>query len=143
MSDTAETIRKFNRFYLPYMRLLGNNYLGSHYSATEARIFFELYENKGCNAVHIVQAMNIDKSYLSRILRAHEKDGLILRKRDPADARVYHLYLTENGKACVEDLIRKSNEEIDRIIGNLSPGDEERLSKAMGEIEEILTKGAY
>lgn len=62
-------IRAFNRFYMPTLDLLGNHYLGSEYSATEARVLFEVYEKDGCNAAHIAKVMNIDKSYLSRIIK--------------------------------------------------------------------------
>ena len=71
-------IREFNRLYMSSMNLLGNHYLGSEYSVTEARIFFEIYENEGCNAAHIAKAMNIDKSYLSRILKKSREKKLYL-----------------------------------------------------------------
>lgn len=45
--ETIYAIRAFNRMYMPFMNLLGNHYLGSEYSVTEARIFFEIYENEG------------------------------------------------------------------------------------------------
>ena len=70
--ESVEKVRAFNRFYMPSMNLLGNHYLGSEYSITEARVFFEIYENEGCNAAHIAQIMNIDKSYLSRIIKAED-----------------------------------------------------------------------
>lgn len=79
MNKTIAKIRAFNRFYMPSMNLLGDHYLGSEYSVTEARVFFEIYENEGCNAAHIAQLMNIDKSYLSRIIKKHEKSGYIHR----------------------------------------------------------------
>ena len=53
MNETIAKIRSFNRFYMPSMNLLGDHYLGSEYSVTEARVFFEIYENEGCNAAHI------------------------------------------------------------------------------------------
>lgn len=70
-------IRAFNRYYMPSMNLLGDHYLGSEYSITEARVFFEIHENQGCNAAHIAQLMNIDKSYLSRIIKKQEKKGTL------------------------------------------------------------------
>ena len=72
----VQRIREFNRFYMPLLRLLDNHYLGSEYTPTEARVLFEIYENDGCNAAFIAKVMNIDKSYLSRIIRAHEKKGI-------------------------------------------------------------------
>ena len=65
---------------------------------TQARIFFEIYENERCTAAHIAQIMNIDEGYLSRIIIRHEKDGYINRLPSKTDGRSYLLYLTEKGK---------------------------------------------
>ena len=72
--EIVSKVREFNRFYMPKMNLLGNHYLGSEYSVTEARVFFEIYENEGCHAAHIAKVMNIDKSYLSKIIVKYEKE---------------------------------------------------------------------
>lgn len=77
---------------MPSMNLLGDHYLGSEYSVTEARVFFEIYENEGCNAAHIAQLMNIDKSYLSRIIKKHEKSGYIHRNALQRTVGSYHFF---------------------------------------------------
>lgn len=141
MESLVEKIRQFNRFYLPHMNLLGNHYLGSEYSATEARIFFEIYENEGCNAAYIARLMNIDKSYLSRIIRAHERNGYIRREKSSEDGRSQKLFLTDSGKNRAEEFILKSNEEIGNIIKGLSPEDEDKLSEAIDTMTQILSKG--
>lgn len=141
MNETIAKIRTFNRFYMPSMNLLGDHYLGSEYSVTEARVFFEIYENEGCNAAHIAQQMNIDKSYLSRIISKHEKSGYIHRERSVGDSRSYHLYLTDAGKMRAEDFIRKSNEEIGRVIHGLSSEEEHRLTEALETVTRLLSKG--
>ncbi len=134
----VQKVRGFNRFYMPSMNLLGNRYLGLEYSVTEARIFFEIYENEGCNAAHIVQIMNIDKSYLSRIIKSHEKAGYIQRIPSNEDGRSYALFLTDKGKYRAEELIRRSDEEIGRILQNLSDDEQRRLAAALDTITELL-----
>lgn len=141
MESLVEKIRQFNRFYLPHMNLLGNHYLGSEYSATEARIFFEIYENEGCNAAYIARRMNIDKSYLSRIIRGHEKNGYIRREKSAEDGRSQMLFLTDKGKNRAEEFIRKSNEEIGNIICGIPNEDKERLSEAIDIMMDILSNG--
>ena len=113
--ETVQKVRAFNRFYMPAMNLLGNHYLGSEYSVTEARIFFEIYENEGCNAAHIAQIMNIDKSYLSRIIIAHEKNGYLRRTPSSDDGRSYAIFLTDKGKKRADELIHKSDDEKTRL----------------------------
>ena len=136
--STVLQIRAFNRFYLPAMNLLGNHYVDSEYCATEARVFFEVYERDGCNAADIAKKLNIDKSYLSRILTSHEKCGYITRTRSKSDARAYDLHLTESGLALTEDLIRRSNEDIGRIIASFNDEQCLKLKEALNTVTEIL-----
>lgn len=138
--ETIEKVRAFNRFYMPFMNLLGNHYLGSEYSITEARIFFEIYEHEGCNAAYLSQIMNIDKSYMSRIIKAHEKNGYILKEHSSVDKRSYALHLTAEGRQIAENFIKASNEEIADILHGLSEKDEEYLIDAIDTIMKILSK---
>lgn len=140
-SEIVAKVRAFNRFYMPKMNLLGNHYLGSEYSVTEARVFFEIYQNEGCNAAHIAKVMNIDKSYLSKIIANHEKNGYLQRISSTKDRRSYHLYLTQEGKHQAETLIRKSEEEIKTILQDLSENELLRMEKALDAIIELLGKG--
>lgn len=135
-------VRAFNRFYMPMMNLLGDHYLGSEYSVTQARIFFEIYENEGCTAAHIAQIMNIDKGYLSRIIISHEKNGYINRIPSKTDGRSYLLYLTEKGKKRAKDFIEKSDEEIGEILQNLSDNEKVYLAEAFDTIIKLLQKGS-
>lgn len=135
-------IRAFNRFYMPAMNLLNNHYLGSEYSVTQARIFFEIYEHEGCTAAHIAQTMNIDKGYLSRILISHERNGYIKRLPSGEDGRSLQLYLTEAGTQRAEEFIRKSNAEIGTIIHSLSSEEMNALADALDTITTLLQKGA-
>lgn len=135
-------IRAFNRFYMPAMNLLNNHYLGSEYSVTQARIFFEIYEHEGCTAAHIAQTMNIDKGYLSRILISHERNGYIKRIPSGEDGRSLQLYLTEAGTQRAEEFIRKSNAEIGTIIHSLSSVEMNALADALDTITTLLQKGA-
>lgn len=137
----VERVRAFNRFYMPSMHLLGSHYLGSEYSVPEARIFFEIHEHEGCTAQEISRAMDIDKGYLSRILTRHIRDGYIYREPSPEDGRAFRLYLTAQGKKRAENFIAMSNNEIQSILGNLTPDEEKRLREAMDTITEILEKG--
>lgn len=131
-------IREFNRFYLPEFNLLGNSYLGSKYSATEARVLFEIFTNDGCTASAIAKTMNIDKSYLSRIIHNHEQKGYVFRSISGTDNRAYELHLTEKGVEVTKKFIHESNAQIGIKIQNLTDGDCRRLISALNTITEIL-----
>lgn len=131
-------IRAFTRFYMPAFDLLSNRYLGSPYSATEARVLFELYEHDGCNAAYIARKLRLDKSYLSRILKSHEKNGFLTRAASKTDFRSFSLHLTEAGTALTEELIQKSNQQIGAVIGALELDDCQALIDALDTITGIL-----
>lgn len=133
-------IREFNRLYMPTMKLLGNHYLGSEYSVTEARVFFEIYENEGCNAAHIAEKMNIDKSYLSKIISSHEKSGYIIKKTSSTDKRAYDLYLTGKGKERVLEFIQDSDNEIGNILTPLSVDEQQQMYEALEIVMNLLKK---
>lgn len=138
--QTVEKIRAFNRFYMPALDLLGNHYLGSEYSAAEARVLFEIYGQDGCNAAHIARVMHLDKSYLSRIIKGYEKEGYLIRIPSETDGRAFSLHLTEKGKARTEDFIEKSNRQIGEIISPLSDRECEDLAAALDTVTEILNR---
>lgn len=131
-------VREFNRFYMPALGLLGNHYLNSEYSATEARVLFEVYENDGCKAAYIAKTMNIDKSYLSRIVKSHEKNGYLYRTVSEKDSRSFDIHLTEKGIERTEDFILKSNQQIGKIIEPLNTEESEQLFDALNTIIDIL-----
>ncbi|MBS6474552.1 MAG: winged helix-turn-helix transcriptional regulator [Clostridiales bacterium] len=139
-SKLISKVREFNRLYMPTMKLLGNHYLGSEYSVPEARVFFEIYENEGCNAAHIAEKMNIDKSYLSKIISSHEKSGYIIKKPSSTDKRAYDLYLTVKGKERTLEFIRDSNNEIGNILTHLSVEEQQKMYAALEIVMDLLRK---
>ncbi len=139
-SKLISKVREFNRLYMPTMKLLGNHYLGSEYSVPEARVFFEIYENEGCNAAHIAEKMNIDKSYLSKIISSHEKSGYIIKKTSSTDKRAYDLYLTSKGKERTLEFIRDSNNEIGNILAHLSVEEQHKMYAALEIVMDLLRK---
>ena len=136
--QTAIEIRKFNRFYLPYFHLLTQKYLNTEYSIAEARILYEIYENKEISARNIVKNIHIDKSYLSRILKKFESKFLIKRELSEQDSRIVFLSLTAEGEALAKKLIMESNRQIEENIIKLSDKDLDRLSYHLDKIIEIL-----
>lgn len=136
--ETAINIRKFNRFYLPYFRLLTQKYLNTEYSMAEARILYEIYESEETSARDIAGNLHVDKSYLSRILKRFREKSLIERKLSSDDSRKTLISLTENGKTLVESLIMESNHQIEKSIMGIAEDDLEKLSYHLAQIVKVL-----
>lgn len=78
--DLIKKIRQFNRYYTVWLDVMNKGYLGTNFSWPESRVLFEIYANQGINATELCEQLNMDKSYVSRILAKLEKKRLITRK---------------------------------------------------------------
>lgn len=136
--QTAEEIRKFNRFYLPCFNLLTQKYLNSKYSIAEARILYEIYDHREISARDIVSALHVDKGYLSRILKKFEMESVIEKKVSKVDSRRSLISLTESGMLLAEKLIAESNIQISKELEGLSEDGMDKLTYHINEIIHIL-----
>jgi DNA-binding MarR family transcriptional regulator len=135
---TIRGIRAFNRFYTDLLGLLNKHLLDSDYSLAEVRVMYEIQANKDAQASHIMAAMDIDKSYLSRILKRLEKDGLIVRKASKEDGRAIVLSFTGKGEQLFRELTKATEEQISELIADLNSAKQQELLMHMQAIEEIL-----
>lgn len=138
--DTINSVRAFSCFYTNILGLTDQYILDSCYSLTEARILFELNELGRCMANTLSARLNIDKSYMSRILAKFEKKGLISKKVSRDDKRAAFIELTKEGAADIGGLIEKSNSQIDRLLAPLSDSQCDEIRAAMDAIMKRLTR---
>lgn len=139
MQDLIKNIRQFNRFYTKQIGLLNEHLLESPFSLTEARIIYELAHRENSTATELSAELNLDAGQLSRTLRDFEKRGLIQKVRSESDARQTILKLTQKGKDEFKSLNSLSSDQIEALLSNLSREKQNRLVKAMSEIETILS----
>lgn len=140
-TQTVEKIREFNRFYLPVMDLLDSCYLDSDYSVTEVRILYEVCSNENCTANFIAGKLHIDKSYLCRILKRFERDGILAKKTSDTDTRSLELSLTKKGLDCIKSLTEMVNSEILLLLKNLTDSECRKIEAAMDAITKLVSKG--
>ncbi|MDH7460078.1 MarR family winged helix-turn-helix transcriptional regulator [Chitinophagaceae bacterium 26-R-25] len=135
-----QEIRSFNRFYTNIIGLLDRHILHSNYSLPEVRIMFELYHNNGMTASEIIVQIDIDKSYLSRILKGFEKNKLINKASSGIDKRAIILQLTTKGKKEFEALDKASEKQIATLFEKLSDKECNELVKKISEIQKLINK---
>ena len=140
MPDAAAAIRRFNRFYTREIGVLDGNLLQSGFSLAEARVLYELGQSPELAATEIGEKLNLDRGYLSRMLRAFQRKRLITRTTDAADKRRSHLSLTEKGRTTFRQLDRRSSEAASGMIADLPPGAVNTLLAAMETIQGVLAK---
>jgi DNA-binding MarR family transcriptional regulator len=140
-TDAVAAVRRFSRFYTRQLGLLGDALLDSDFSLTEARVLYELAHRDAPTATDLCRDLGLDAGYLSRILKAFDRRGLITRTASPRDGRQMLLTLTQAGRAAFEPLDRASQEEILAMLGRLGPQQRRSLVRALHTAEALLGTG--
>jgi DNA-binding MarR family transcriptional regulator len=138
--QTIEEVRAFNRIYTVFMGILNKSYLKSNFSLIEVRVMHAANNKDGIMPSEIVALLNIDKSYLSRIVASLEKRNIIIKTKSPKDGRSVRISITEFGQKEFEKLNQASNVQIEGLLSTLNERDCEQLIKSMSEIRMILEK---
>ncbi|BDU26146.1 bifunctional helix-turn-helix transcriptional regulator/GNAT family N-acetyltransferase [Flavobacterium sp. GSB-24] len=138
MKNISSEIRSFNRFYTAHLDILNQNYLDSNYSLTEVRIIYEINEKQDITAQEICETLNLDKGYLSRLLKRLTKDGVIEKVPSVIDKRAFNIKLTSSGNKLLQKLNAIADQQSELKVKNLSTAEQEKLVNAMGDIKKML-----
>lgn len=133
-NDIVTEIRGFNRFYTNILGLLDQHIIDSGYSLTEARILFEIGKTDTCTANQLCSILDIDRSYMSKIINKFEKNQLISRNVSNTDSRNIEIHMTEKGKTVLHDLENRANTQIEDLISKF---DMEECEKLIGGIRTV------
>ena len=133
-----QAVRQFNRFYTRQIGLLQEGLLHSPFSLTEVRVLYELAHRQQPTASEICDALQLDRGYLSRMLRSFVKAGLVEKIPSANDARENLLRLTRRGQTEFSRLDVLSNQQVSAMLDRLGRPQQTRLIAAMRAIEELL-----
>lgn len=130
----VEAVRAFNRDYTRRIGVLSQRLLGSRWSLTEVRVMYEIAYRPGVLAAELAAGLDLDRGYLSRILKRFEANRLVARAAAAADARRRHLKLTTSGRRVFAPLERRARQEVGVMLGRL---DVRRRQAVLGAMEVI------
>ncbi|CAI2605118.1 MarR family winged helix-turn-helix transcriptional regulator [Apilactobacillus kunkeei] len=136
-----ETIRHFNRKYTQQLGILQKNVFNSEISWAEARILMDVGYMKNPTPMKIAINLDLDKSYVSRVINKLNNLKYIEKKDTKKDKRTKLLYLTNTGKQVVEQLNINSDKQIQLIIDNLSNEEQESFYQSINTLNQLLEKG--
>jgi DNA-binding MarR family transcriptional regulator/ribosomal protein S18 acetylase RimI-like enzyme len=130
-------VREFNRVVTQRVGALSDAYMARDRPLGQARVLWEIGD--GCDVRALRGRLDLDSGYLSRLLRALERDGLVRVEASGDDGRVRIARLTRKGLAERRLLDERSDELAASILAPLSERQRERLVAAMGDVSRLLT----
>jgi DNA-binding MarR family transcriptional regulator/GNAT superfamily N-acetyltransferase len=136
--DDVSRVRRFNRRWTEVLGLLGHGLLATDHSLTEARVIFELAHGERTERIALRRQLGIDDSFLTRVLRGLEADGLVAVSPSTVDGRRRDLVLTKQGRAAFAELDRRSNEQIAALLAPLTADQRRVLGDSMTVITSLV-----
>jgi DNA-binding MarR family transcriptional regulator len=141
IQTTIEAIRDFNRYYTRQLALLERGLPGRGLSPTGIFVLREIASWPAATASEVARRLDMDRGYLSRLLKALERRGYIERTRSPVDSRERHLKLVSAGAAMLVPLDRAERAHIALLLRPLSPEQYEELMQAMRTVQRLMELG--
>lgn len=139
-ADIIADIKGFNRVYSNVMELMNKKILVAGYSLTETRVLFEISKTDQCTANILVCQLDIDRSYMSRMIAKFVKNGIILKTQSLTDSRISYIRLTEKGRQDFNKLSDIQSEQIRSLFEKLSIEDRTQVFDAMVLVKNKLSE---
>lgn len=102
-------------------------------TVSESQILRHL-QDQSLTIAEVAEYLSITHSAASRAVDRLVHDGFISRAENPTDRRQKKLLLTSSGAALLEDHSHTLIDGMERLIGSLSPGEQEVFRKLLAHI---------
>lgn len=133
-----QAIRHFNRLYTQKLGLLKKNVFNSEISWAEARILMEISEIEIPTLVIISKKLELDKSYVSRVIQKLSGLKYLTKQASPSDKRAKILVLTAAGQSVVDQLNQSSDDQINLMLASLNQPEQDAFYQAVMNLEKLL-----
>jgi DNA-binding MarR family transcriptional regulator/GNAT superfamily N-acetyltransferase len=136
-----DQVRRFNRTVSQRIGSLDDAFMSRDRPLGQARVLWEIGPD-GCDVRLLRSRLDLDSGYLSRLLRALERDGLVAVLQSGADGRVRTARLTPDGLRERAVLDERSDHLATSMLRPLGAAQRVKLLAAMAEVERLLVASA-
>ena len=113
---------------------------GYKLSAQDFGILFRLWKQDGLSQVQISSLMMRDKTTITRRLDALVRKGLIERRPDLSDRRLFRIHLTKEGMLAAERLMVVVDEFQKEVLADIPDEHKEITISTLKKITELVTR---
>ncbi len=116
------------------MMYLNNELKTLNVTSSQFIYLIKLYRKEGQTQEDLANHLFMDKGTVARAVKKLEDNGFICRRTDPENRRRYLLYLTDDGKALMPDIISIIKSWEDSINEDFSKEEKERISEILKKL---------
>ncbi len=138
-ADKIADIQGFNKVYQNLLKQIDSAIIQTGYTLTEKDVLLEISKTERCTANILTHQLNIDRSYMSRMLAKFENRGLIEKTQSHTDSRIRYVRLTDLGRKEFNRLSDIQSNHIGAIFNKLSEDDQQDIWQAMVMIRNKLS----
>jgi GNAT superfamily N-acetyltransferase/DNA-binding MarR family transcriptional regulator len=135
--DAISQVRRFNRLVTQRVGALDDHFLGRDRPLGQSRLLYEIGPD-GADLRDLRRRLGLDSGYISRLVTALARKGLVRLTRGPADRRVRTACWTAAGRREVGLMNRRSDQAAVALLESLPPSQRPRLVAAMTEVHRLL-----
>jgi DNA-binding MarR family transcriptional regulator len=110
-------------------------------SLPQFRVLAVLADLGPARSATVARALGLEASTITRLADRLVAAGHVARGSDPGNRSVVTLELTPLGRNLVTQVARWRRQELTRILGQLAPGDRERVTAALRLLVEAAGEG--
>jgi DNA-binding MarR family transcriptional regulator/GNAT superfamily N-acetyltransferase len=136
-TDEIAQVRRFHRLVMQRAGVLDDHFLGRDRPMGESRLLYEIGPD-GADLRDLRRRLDLDSGYVSRLVNALRRKGLIRLSRSSADRRVRQARWTAAGRREVRQLNRLSDKATTELLDKLPSAQRARLVAAIAEVHRLL-----
>ncbi|HEV8281988.1 MAG TPA: MarR family transcriptional regulator [Candidatus Limnocylindrales bacterium] len=93
-----------------------------------------LWARDGLTQAELARVVAIEPPTMVRTIDRMVRDGMVARKRDPSDARVSRIFLTDRGRALRDELVPIAMTVNEATLSRLSPSEGRTLRRLLAKL---------
>ncbi|MCL1144836.1 MarR family transcriptional regulator [Shewanella marinintestina] len=97
-------------------------------------VLFSLWQEEGVTQTALSKRCAVANYTMTRLLDQLQSQGLITRHQDAENRRAFQIYLTDNGKALEQDLVREAERVNETFLNNLAEEERELFLALLNKI---------
>jgi DNA-binding MarR family transcriptional regulator/ribosomal protein S18 acetylase RimI-like enzyme len=137
IADEIAQVRRFHRLVTQRAGALDDHFLGRNRPLGESRLLYEIGAD-GADLRDLRRRLGLDSGYVSRLVDALRRKGLVRLSRGAADRRVRVARWTAAGRREVQLMNERSDEAAAALLEAVPPTQRARLVAAMAEVHRLL-----